>query len=815
MSRPCPRRRLATSLAATLFFSSLTAPARAESWVPVANRALPLDNASVVGPVAPNQAVTITVALKLRNTNQLESFIAHVNTPGDDLYGQFLTPAQFTATYGPLASQAQAVASYLKTAGFSNVKIAPNRVLVTASGTAALAQTAFNTTLMNYSVGGDTLFGYAQQPMVPASLGGSVLAVLGMTNFDSLKYGPQPHATPDPTLVGAALSPQDLQKAYGVDKLPAALNTTVAILTTGNSMDPVLKDIAKFKKAYGLPDFPVTVVPVGDGPSTNTSGETEWAMDTQTSTGLAGGVKELIIYEGGSATTDQIAAAINQFAVDGTAKAASLSAGTCDFLAVVSGFMATGDQALMQAAAQGQTVFVASGDSGMSCMLPQGGGLSNGVPVVGVPDSLDYPSSSPYAVAVGGTTLFRDSDGAYANEISWDAGGGGISGFEPSPAWQSTVVPNFAATSASGIGRGSPDIAMDADFLVSPAAFYDGGLSSNGGTSLASPLALGAWARIESAHNNQLGFAAPALYQLATAPLTAPVALNDITVGSNGYPATPGWDYTTGLGSFAISAVSSAIKDITSSIHFTAPVVDGGTSCDMPGKLVNDDPAGDNLDAGVPGHDLRKVRIAEPHVAAPFVNAGDQKLVISMDIDDASSLPPQTIYFVFFTLADGVNHYVSLWTTPAPSGTPAVPSNPVSGGGPIDLSFAYGHEYNDPAGAELWFDNEGPTDAESTVDTANNRIIWVLSKNKIPGLANNAKLKGVNGAIWIEDSLFGLGDTESVDSATPADYSQVGNASCTGKAAGTDPVPAAGALPASLLLPLILLGLGRRARRAN
>jgi len=173
-----------------------------------------------------------------------------------------------------------------------------------------------------------------------------------------------------------------------------------------------------------------------------------------------------------------------------------------------------------------------------------------------------YPAASPYVVAVGGTSLFTNTDGSYNTEVAWYAGGGGISLLENSPFWQGAVVPGATA------GKGLPDIAMDADPNVSGANIFVGGSEEVvGGTSLSSPLSLGSWARIESAHDNKLGFAAPLFYNLAKGVDTSTVAppsvigFHDIIVGSNGaYAATPGWDYTTGLGSFDISAVNKLLK---------------------------------------------------------------------------------------------------------------------------------------------------------------------------------------------------------------------------------------------------------------
>jgi pseudomonalisin/xanthomonalisin len=95
--------------------------------------------------------------------------------------------------------------------------------------------------------------------------------------------------------------------------------------------------------------------------------------------------------------------------------------------------------------------------------------------------------------------------------------------------------------------------------------YVSGATEVVGGTSLSSPLSLGVWARIEATHSQRLGFAGPLIYQLAkgvnTSTLGAPdiVGFNDIVLGSNGYPATIGWDYATGLGSWNIAKVSSLI----------------------------------------------------------------------------------------------------------------------------------------------------------------------------------------------------------------------------------------------------------------
>jgi subtilase family serine protease len=111
---------------------------------------------------------------------------------------------------------------------------------------------------------------------------------------------------------------------------------------------------------------------------------------------------------------------------------------------------------------------------------------------------------------------------------------------------------------------------MDADVDVGPVIYYEyGAITENGGTSLASPLSMGTFTRLQSRHNNQLGFAAPNLYAsyvaaggaFGTLAVPTPPAItnsiggmHDIAYGANGiYAAMPGFDFNTGMGSFDIS----------------------------------------------------------------------------------------------------------------------------------------------------------------------------------------------------------------------------------------------------------------------
>ena len=189
---------------------------------------------------------------------------------------------------------------------------------------------------------------------------------------------------------------------------------------------------------------------------------------------------------------------------------------------------------------------------------------------------VEYPAASPYVVAVGGTTLLSNADGSYLGEAAWNAGGGGLSQFEYSPYWESMAQPQSASIPVVGGApvsvRGLPDIAMDADPNTGADVYVNGSATVIGGTSLSSPLSMGVYARLQSSHNNQLGFAPIAFYKIyaqnpnatqtpAGPPPTELVGgFHDVLTGSNGaYPALPRYDYTTGLGTFDIQAIDAAI----------------------------------------------------------------------------------------------------------------------------------------------------------------------------------------------------------------------------------------------------------------
>jgi pseudomonalisin len=555
----------AASAARAAHAEAIVAP---PGWAVTATRGATLPNATDNGPLAPTTPLTVRVGLNLHNEDGLRAAIAG---------HQRMSQSQFNAQYGPTASEVQSVVSYLRAQGFTNVTTSTQ--LVSADGTAAQAAKAFNTTLESFSLGGANVYVNTQPAFVPASLGGIVSGVLGLNN--AAKMAATPHAsrhdascliTALPTgQCAPAFNAADVRTFYDVGSTPDGSATTIAVIAEGD-VSEVITDLRMAESIQGLPAVPVNVVKVGL-PSGDTAGVAEWDLDTQSSTGMAGNVQSLTIYATTSMTDSDIANAYSHWVGDDSARLGNSSFGECEFWAWLDGAMKVDDHLFMQAAAQGQTMFASTGDTGSSCAAA----ATNGVPGSG-PPFVEYPAASPYVVGVGGTTVVANaSDASYVGEAAWNAGGGGLSQFENATTWQGTSVPTAGGLAATNL-RALPDIAMAADAFSGAYFVYGGNVPgvgdcstgcAIGGTSEASPLAMGAYARLQSAHANSLGFAAPVLYanyfrnQNNTTTVTGPPptqalgGFHDVITGGNGlYTALPGYDYTTGVGTIDVGVMN-------------------------------------------------------------------------------------------------------------------------------------------------------------------------------------------------------------------------------------------------------------------
>ncbi len=470
-------------------------------------------------------SVPVTIALAPRDRAGLAAAAAR---------GGGLTPAQFNTRFAPADTTVSAVRSWAADAGLNVTSVSANHTLVRVTGSAAEVSNAFGTTLESFRApNGSAFFAPATTAKLPAAFAGQTTSVLGLTNLGKVGLRQLPPSLDIPRSYG----PQDLAALYDAPAGQTGAGQELSVIAEGD-LSQAKADLVTFEDRHGLPHVTWDQVNVGT-PSSDTAGADEWDLDTQYSTGLAPGVSTLHVYVGPSLSNDDILSTITRWVTDDKSRQASFSAGECELLAFATGFTDALDVTLAQAAAQGQSLFVSSGDTGTFCSAVVG---ANGVPA-GIP-SVEYPASSPNAIGVGGTTVL----GPGPSEIGWYAGGGGSSYFEATPAYQSAAGGSFL-----GVNRGVPDVALDADPNSGYAVIVGGQEETIGGTSASAPAWQGIWARANGAHGGALGFAGGPLYG---APASA---FHDITLGGNPAPATPGWDYVTGRGTPDVAALIAGV----------------------------------------------------------------------------------------------------------------------------------------------------------------------------------------------------------------------------------------------------------------
>ncbi|HXS73365.1 MAG TPA: S53 family peptidase [Rhodanobacteraceae bacterium] len=512
--------------------STFAVAAPASQSLTIAHATAIQDGDAVSGTLPISHPLHVTIALKLRNEAQLDAAIAQ---------HQVMSQQQFLATHAPTSAQAQAVADFLSQSGFKNVTIAPNRLLVSGDAPAGLVQRAFHTQMVSvHTHDGRVAFANNSDIAIPASLHGTVQSVLGLQTvhvphpFVSVQG--KPGGGGGGSIIGH--DPTQFSGIYGGSGLPTAAGVSVGIITNGN-LSATLSDLNQFTSQHGLAAVTTQIVNT-DGTGTDTSGTAEWDLDSQDIVGMGGGqVGKIIFYNIPTLVNSSMVDDFNTAVTANVAKVINVSLGECETSAQGDGSAAAADNIFKQAIAQGQTFSVSSGDSGAN-ECSSGGHKPGTTP--------SWPASSPNVVAVGGTTLNATTT-TWQGETVWSGTGGSPSTFEPIPSWQVGVGQNAGHTT-----RGVPDIAFDADPNSGAKIIVNGSLAQYGGTSLASPLFVGFWARMIAAKGTGIGFAAPKLYALPAS------AFHDVVSGSNGgETAAVGWDYTTGFGSIIMNQASGSL----------------------------------------------------------------------------------------------------------------------------------------------------------------------------------------------------------------------------------------------------------------
>jgi hypothetical protein len=583
-----------------------------------------------LGAVSPTATVSGAVVLQPRDEAALTRFISQVTDKHSPLFHHYLTPGSFAARFGPTPSTIATVKAQLESSGLTVTDVARDGLIVHFTAPASRVETAFRTGLERYRLADGSIGQARTAPVrVPTTIANDVTAVLGLdttvrlqpsgilraprsargthvaaktTKFIHPAASPTPcqEATDAAQLFGG-LTDDQIANAYGAFGLYNAGDIGSGQRIAVYELEPFsMSDLQTFDTCYfGTTQATamlsrVHVVNV-DGGQTAGPGSGEAILDVQDVSAFAPGAT-IDVYQAPNnsfGSLDEYAKIVN----DNVDQVVTTSWGLCE-QALQQGAPGTQQAENLifeQAAAQGQTVFSAAGDSGSNdCNA-----LGAPVPVRPVL-SVDDPSSQPYVVAAGGTTMDNAtqpaSEHVWNDGYAWGSAGGGISESWPMPAWQlnshvpgvndpSVVAaaksfeaadlgnPNFAfCASDSPVGpveggcREVPDISAAADEFTGGITVYMASLdgwNTFGGTSSAAPMWAAMLADVNAsatcqgnvATQNGVGFVNPLLYSVASNPTAYAASFNDITTGNNDpygdsklFQAAPGYDMASGLG---------------------------------------------------------------------------------------------------------------------------------------------------------------------------------------------------------------------------------------------------------------------------
>ena len=534
-------RSVVTGLAAV---TAIVALAVAVVDAPPGSRAVARVKTGSLGPTPAGAPVSFSLVLRLRQ-HQLHRFLAGLYNPRSSDYHHFIGAQTFGRRFGVSFQQLARLRSALSQAGIRITDQYPQRTAIDVIAPAGVVDRYFGVRLVDFrGPSGRRFHSPLAPPVIPGVLRGIVSAVAGL-------HGALVPRTDDVPAGGVA--PGLGARAYDITPLYSqglrGQGETVAVLE-GAKFDQ--SDLDVFSRHFGLPQFTPQSVPIPrDGPATDTSnvGEEETELDMELIHEVA---PQATILDYNAPTvsasgTDSLGDMIDYLVAQGRVKIVSDSMGYCELGFPVADIQRD-EQAIEAAVAHGINIFKSTGDSG-AYQCERFNSSDHRL-------SVEWPASSPGVIAVGGTSLAVSSSGGYEGETAWEdvleasGGGGGVSAVFPRPPWQR--APGVTSRYSDG-KRQIPDVSANADPNTGWALVTGGSLAPTAGTSAAAPFWAGAMALIEQyAHRHgvkHLGFVDPMLYRIASSAQLAP-PFHDVTVGTNRYyPATPGWDFATGLGS--------------------------------------------------------------------------------------------------------------------------------------------------------------------------------------------------------------------------------------------------------------------------
>jgi len=531
--------------------------------------------------------------------------VAAQHDSSSPLFHKWLTSAQYGERFGVAVEDAEKVQQWLQLQGMTVHEVSLSRRFVVFSGTAGQVEQAFSTQMHTYTLNNQKFVANSTDLQIPAALSDVVKGVVRLhsePHTPNLKIGQKFKVNRKTGKIEMGLGqhfigPADFATIYNVQPLyDAGINgagQTIAIVTRSSlvnsnwNVDGV-QDIRDFRNVMGLPANDPEVIVNGDDPLVMSDSDTIEALLDVTLAGAVAPMAHIVAVASQSNFADGVDASAEYIVDHNVAPIMSTSFGSCEqnLGPVQNAFY---NALWRQAAAQGITAFVSSGDNGGAGCDDQASGAfaESGVAVNGL-------ASTPYNVAVGGTQFNDvgqddtywaiDNDPttlksvlSYIPEQVWNessndpfftslwAGSGGVSTVYAKPNWQTaTGVPNDGK-------RDLPDISLAAAGHTSYALCFHASCNSPdyvslwgiSGTSAASPAAAGIMALVLQKMNGQpQGLANYVFYKLAS---TSGV-YHDITLGDNkvpdangqytvGYDAGPGYDLATGMGSFDANAL--------------------------------------------------------------------------------------------------------------------------------------------------------------------------------------------------------------------------------------------------------------------
>jgi subtilase family serine protease len=494
-----------------------------------------------VGRLPHTKRMNLAIMLPLRNQAELTNLLSRLYDPSSPDYHQFLTVAQFTENFGPAAQDYQTLVSFAKANGFKVTGTPQNRLFVDVSGTVEQIEKAFHVSMLvfQHPTEARTFYSPDREPSLELSV--PVSHIAGLNDY----------SIPRPKLKRAAAG-QAIQSnagsgpggAYLGSDMRAAYYGGTALTGTGQAVGLLEFDGYNMSDVTGTFAGHSYTVPINnvliDGASAGSDGnDGEQVLDIVQAIAMAPGLSQLRVYIAPMTTNIGVGDVhiFNKMATENIAKQLSCSWGWTP------ADPSANDPIFQEFAAQGQNLFVASGDSGAYT------GSNN--------TDYSYPAEDPYVVAVGATDLTTNgAGGPWQSETAWaDSSGGPADDGYAIPSWQAGVA--NSSNGASSTKRNVPDVAAEGNFdnyLCSQGSCQGGW----GGTSFAAPR----WAGFLALINQQavangsstLGFLNPSVYAIGQST-SYNSDFHDITSGNNNnghgksYNAVVGYDLVTGWGS--------------------------------------------------------------------------------------------------------------------------------------------------------------------------------------------------------------------------------------------------------------------------